>query len=59
MEDFRDIVAVLGAALITLGIGLVYPPAGAIAAGTLMIVFAALDGYDDRNDNDEGSEDAR
>lgn len=57
METFREIILLLGAALVAWGIALIYAPAGVIAAGVLLIVFAVLDGYDD-NDN-EGSGDAK
>lgn len=58
-DHLRDAALLLGAVLISAGVWLIYAPAGLIAAGIWLIVFAVLDGFDDRNDNNEGSEDAR
>lgn len=38
--DFGDVLALLGGALITFGIFLIYPPAAAIAGGVLLILAA-------------------
>lgn len=59
MDQFRDIVLYLGAALVALGIGLIYFPAGVIAAGVILIAWAILDSYDDTDNETEGSEDAK
>lgn len=59
MDAFRELVLLLGAALIALGVGLIYVPAGVIVSGIILIALAVLDGYDDTNQDDEGSGDAR
>lgn len=59
MDIFRELVLMLGAALVTLGVGLISFPAGIITAGILLIVCAVLDGYDDTDIDNEGSEDAK
>ena len=44
-----------GCALIALGAGMIYVPAGVITAGLLLVAGAVLDGYDDTDEegNDE------
>lgn len=59
LNFLRDAVLLLGAVLIATGVWLIYAPAGLIAAGIFLIVYAVLDGFDETNDNNEGSEDAR
>lgn len=59
LDLFRDAILLLGAVLIATGVWMIYAPAGLIAAGIFLIVYAVIDGLDDTNDNNEGSEDAR
>lgn len=50
----REAVLLLGAALLALGIGMIYSPAGVCAAGVLLMAAAVLDGFD--NDGKGGAE---
>lgn len=55
MEKLRDAALLLGVLLITLGAGMIYPPAGLIVGGIMMIAMVVIDGFDD-SANDEGSD---
>lgn len=55
MEKLRDAALLLGVLLITLGVGMIYLPAGLIVGGIMMIAMAVVDGFDD-SANDEGSD---
>lgn len=50
----REAVLLLGAALLALGIGMIYLPAGVCAVGVLLMAAAVLDGFD--NDGKGGAE---
>ena len=56
MEKLRDAALLLGVLLITLGAGMIYLPAGLIVGGILMIAMAVIDGFDDSENDKEGSE---
>lgn len=51
-DILREIALVLGAALLALGIGMIYLPAGVSAAGALLMAAAVLDGYDNDGKGD-------
>jgi hypothetical protein len=55
VEKLRDAVLKLGVLLITVGVGMIYIPAGFIVGGILLIAMAVVDGFDD-SANDEGSD---
>lgn len=56
MEKLRDAALLLGVLLITLGAGMIYLPAGLIVGGIMMIAMAVIDGFDDSENDKEGSE---
>ena len=41
---FSDLILIIGAATLSLGIGMIYVPAGVIAGGILLIIGGALEG---------------
>lgn len=45
-----DLLLVLAGGLVAAGIGMIYVPAGVIAAGVLLAVGVILDGLDERSD---------
>lgn len=51
-EQLRTAALLIGAAVLALGIGMIYTPAGVIAAGALLVAGAVLDGYDDEGSGD-------
>lgn len=56
MEKLRDAALLLGVLLITLGAGMIYLPAGFIVGGILLIAMAVIDGFDESENDKEGSE---
>lgn len=56
MEKLRDAALLLGVLLITLGAGMIYLPAGLIVGGIMMIAMAVIDGFDESENDKEGSE---
>lgn len=56
MEKLRDAALLLGVLLITLGAGMIYLPAGLIVGGIMMIAMAVVDGFDESENDKEGSE---
>ncbi len=56
MEKLRDAALLLGVLLITLGAGMIYLPAGFIVGGIMMIAMAVIDGFDESENDKEGSE---
>ena len=44
MKQLRDFVLVIGAALVSVGAGMIYTPAGLIAAGVLLMLGAVAAG---------------
>lgn len=41
---FSDLLMIIGAATLSLGIGMIYVPAGVIAGGILLVLGGALEG---------------
>ena len=56
MEKLRDAALLFGVLLITLGAGMIYLPAGLIVGGIMMIAMAVIDGFDESENDKEGSE---
>lgn len=56
MDKLRDAALLLGVLLITLGAGMIYLPAGFIVGGIMMIAMAVIDGFDESENDKEGSE---
>jgi hypothetical protein len=56
VEKLRDAALLLGVLLITLGAGMIYLPAGFIVGGIMMIAMAVIDGFDESENDKEGSE---
>lgn len=53
-QILRDAVLLLGCALVAIGAGMIFLPAGLITAGVLLAVLAVADGFDENEE--EGSD---
>ena len=56
LDTLRDITLMLGAALIVLGVGMIYVPAGLIVCGVLLVAAVVIDGYDDTEEGSDGTQ---
>lgn len=56
LDTLRDITLLLGAALIVLGVGMIYVPAGLIVCGVLLVAAVVIDGYDDTGEGSDGTQ---
>lgn len=52
----RSVTLLLGAALIVLGVGMIYVPAGLIVCGVLLVAAVVIDGYDDTEEGSDGAQ---
>ena len=56
LDTLRDITLLLGAALVVLGVGMIYVPAGLIVCGVLLVAAVVIDGYDDTGEGSDGTQ---
>lgn len=56
LDTLRDITLLLGAALIVLGVGMIYVPAGLIVCGVLLVAGTIIDSYDDTEEGSDGTQ---
>ena len=56
LNTLRSVALLLGAALIVLGVGMIYVPAGLIVCGVLLVAAVVIDGYDDTGEGSDGTQ---
>lgn len=56
IDMLRSVTLLLGAALIVLGVGMIYVPAGLIVCGVLLVAAVVIDGYDDTEEGSDGAQ---
>lgn len=56
LNTLRSVTLLLGAALIVLGVGMIYVPAGLIVCGMLLVTAVVIDGYDDTDEGSDGTQ---
>ena len=56
LDTLRSVTLLLGAALIVLGVWMIYVPAGLIVCGVLLVAAVVIDGYDDTGEGSDGTQ---